>query len=137
MSSPTSQKPLAAVIDRFDQKLIVCKDSPYYTTKVEALASILQLSGFPPSSILYVGDQTADADAARLNAIPFLGVTYGWCFSKSLAEPFPLIDSPAEITEFVLANADGSLAFLDHVLVHAQRGSSFVGSTFHDDRQDE
>jgi phosphoglycolate phosphatase-like HAD superfamily hydrolase len=47
-------------------------------TKSWCLAEGARLLGFDPRTYVYVGDQPADAAAARKAGVRFLGVTYGW-----------------------------------------------------------
>ncbi len=93
--------PLAGVLDLFDEDLIICKDSRLYTSKAQVLGHLLESLLIPPTNLLYIGDQPADADAARNNDIPFLGVSYGWCFDKTTPESFPVVDRPEAIADFV------------------------------------
>jgi phosphoglycolate phosphatase-like HAD superfamily hydrolase len=47
-------------------------------TKSWCLTEGTRLLGLPLQTCVYVGDQPADATAAREAGVPFLGVTYGW-----------------------------------------------------------
>ena len=70
-----------------------------------ALAEGARLLGLAPQACVYVGDQPADATAAREAGVRFLGVTYGWGISeddkqyetaKSITEiPHKLMGFPA------------------------------------------
>jgi N-acetyl-D-muramate 6-phosphate phosphatase len=51
-------------------------------TKLWCLAEGARLLGLKPQTCVYVGDQPADAIAAREAGVRFLGVTYGWAFHK-------------------------------------------------------
>jgi phosphoglycolate phosphatase-like HAD superfamily hydrolase len=89
--------PLGNLVNQFSPELIICKDSPFYGSKVEALSIIIRLCETGPSQVLYVGDQTMDYEAALANNMPFLGVSYGWCFDQSEKTSFLLADSPEQI----------------------------------------
>ena len=54
---------------------------PEPKTKSWCLAEGARLLGVEPQACVYVGDQHADATAAREAGVRFLGVTYGWGIS--------------------------------------------------------
>ena len=55
---------------------------PEPKTKSWCLAEGARLLGLEPQACVYVGDQPADAVAAREAGVRFLGVTYGWGISQ-------------------------------------------------------
>jgi phosphoglycolate phosphatase len=70
-------------------------------TKTWSLMEGARRLGVAREACLYVGDQPADAAAARAAGFQFLGVTYGWGLAReNLAEP--VADSPAEIPRRIL-----------------------------------
>lgn len=60
------------------------------------LAECARRFGLTPEACVYVGDQPADAQAARDAGLPFIGVTYGWGIAPG--DPrFDTVDSVAAI----------------------------------------
>lgn len=70
-------------------------------SKTQALVAGIQAAGAEPATLLYVGDQIKDFEAAAAARTRFLGVTYGWGIEA--ADPrFPSVNSPEEIGQWVI-----------------------------------
>jgi phosphoglycolate phosphatase len=65
------------------------------------LANGAQLVGGRPTECVYVGDQPADADAARDAGVHFLGVTYGWGITRGDTR-YETVDTVAGIANRLL-----------------------------------
>jgi N-acetyl-D-muramate 6-phosphate phosphatase len=71
---------------------------PEPKAKSWCLAEGARLLGFEPQTCVYVGDQPADAAAAREASVRFLAVTYGWGISKE-DKQYEAARSIAEISD--------------------------------------
>jgi phosphoglycolate phosphatase len=71
---------------------------PQPKTKSWCLAEGARLLGLEPQACMYVGDQPADAIAAREAGVSFLGVTYGWGISQD-DKQYDTAKSVAEISD--------------------------------------
>jgi phosphoglycolate phosphatase len=69
--------------------------------KAACLAEAARRLDLAPEAIVFVGDQPADARAARDAACVFLAVTYGWGFSRG--DTAGSVDSVDAITKALLA----------------------------------
>jgi HAD superfamily hydrolase (TIGR01509 family) len=67
------------------------------------------LVGAPPASCVYVGDQPADAEAARAAGTQFLGVTFGWGIVRDDTR-YESVNSIAEIPSKVFGTQMESAA---------------------------
>jgi HAD superfamily hydrolase (TIGR01549 family) len=67
-------------------------------TKSWCLAEGARLLGLKPQTCVYVGDQPADAIAAREAGVRFLGVTYGWGISQD-DKQYETAKSTSEISD--------------------------------------
>jgi phosphoglycolate phosphatase-like HAD superfamily hydrolase len=70
-------------------------------SKSRCLTEGSRLLGFEPSSCVYVGDQPADAAAAKEAGFNFLGVTYGWGILKDESR-FETVDNIVDIPDKLL-----------------------------------
>lgn len=78
--------------------------SPPYPSKAAALSALILDHGLKPAQSAYIGDTPEDADAAKLNGVPFFQVAWGYGiwpaerFSPNLGKPADLLDFfPAQI----------------------------------------
>ncbi len=62
------------------------------------LAECVRRFGLTPDVCVYVGDQPADAQAARDAGLPFIGVTYGWGIAPG-DQRFDTVDSVSALAE--------------------------------------
>ena len=76
---------------------------PQPKTKSWCLAEGARLLGLEPQACVYVGDQHADAIAAREAGVRFLGVTYGWGISQD-DKQYDTANSVAEISDKLIGS---------------------------------
>jgi len=100
------EKALGPLLSAFGAGRVFTRDHATARTKKDALAELaLEL---PRSRILYVGDQPADAQAARAAGLPFIGVTYGWGFAPGdeivpgPVEGSVLVESPEALAAYLI-----------------------------------
>jgi phosphoglycolate phosphatase len=85
----------------FHENAVLTKDDISHDTKAQAILRVANVLGADKSNTIYVGDQPADYEAAKKSGVKFLGVTYGWGISKG-DKQFPVVDSVARVTEYIL-----------------------------------
>ena len=85
-------------------------------TKSSLLMHGARLLGVPPSDCVYVGDQPADAEAARDAGFRFLGVTYGWGIVRGDTR-FDAVDTVAGIADRLLGRTSAAPSH-DYVARH-------------------
>lgn len=73
--------------------------------KRRRLRKVIARAGVPDESVLAIGDELRDLDAARANGIAFGAVSWGFTTRAALAarDPEFLFDSPAEIQRVLLS----------------------------------
>ncbi|MCY1444143.1 Phosphoglycolate phosphatase [compost metagenome] len=76
--------------------------------KAWCLVEGARLLGVAPSRCLYVGDQPADADAARAAGWQFLGVSYGWGLQLGDTS-VRVVESVPAVANLLLAEAPSPL----------------------------
>jgi phosphoglycolate phosphatase len=97
-------KGLGGLLEHFRPDCRYTTDDARALTKPRALAAAAGTLGLEPAQVLYVGDQPADAEAARAAGTAFLGVTYGWGIGPE-SGAYPTADSPDEVASYILAHA--------------------------------
>jgi len=103
------EKALGEAMRAFPAHRVFTRDHARAQTKPDALRVLVSELGLPKERIFYVGDQPADAVAAREVGLPFIGATYGWGIAPGDEEqPGPvhgalLVASPVEIADRLLA----------------------------------
>lgn len=76
-------------------------------TKSWCLAEGARLLGLDARTCVYVGDQPADADAAREARVRFLGVTYGWGIEDD--QQYETAKSIAEILDKLIGSLSAAI----------------------------
>lgn len=82
-------------------RCVFADDDPEGRAKPDALRAAVEAFEGDPESVLFVGDQPSDVNAAREAGVRFLGVTYGWGISEEDAE-VERVRSPGEIAQAVM-----------------------------------
>jgi len=100
---------LGEALRHFDPRCLFYTDSlPQPRGKAWCLEEGARILGVTPTACMFVGDQPADAEAARAAGAQFLGVTYGWGLPGNDAS-IRTVDSVEAIAEVLLGgNAHGS-----------------------------
>ena len=96
------EPPLRAVMANFDPHCLFYLDR-YHPPRSKSwcLAEGARVLGAKPQDCVFVGDQPADAAAAREGGWTFLGVSYGWGLLAD--DPAArIVDSPAQIADAIL-----------------------------------
>jgi phosphoglycolate phosphatase-like HAD superfamily hydrolase len=105
------EKALGSLMAAFPTARVFTRDHARASTKVQALRMLADELGLPKERIVYVGDQPADAIAARAAGLSFIGVTYGWGFEPGddgvpgLAEGCVLVERPAALGAYLLGTS--------------------------------
>lgn len=82
-------------------------DFTYSRTRIfgkdRVLRRILQQKHIAPTSVIYVGDETRDIEAAKRIPVRAIAVTWGFNTRDALAafEPDGLVDTPAELIQLI------------------------------------
>jgi phosphoglycolate phosphatase len=87
---------LGQAAEVFRKDLFFTLDHPRRLGKPQALLAGARKLRVPVRTVLYVGDQPKDFEAARDAKAQFLGVTYGWGISSADTE-FETVDTIAEL----------------------------------------
>jgi len=91
--------PLASSMSFFRSDCVLTKDSFAPFSKAAAIEIAVARSGVPKANVTYVGDQPADAAAAKAAGVEFLGAAYGWGVSGN--EPdFHSVRQPGDIARY-------------------------------------
>jgi phosphoglycolate phosphatase len=93
----------------FHRDLFFAVDDPRRLGKSEALLAGARSLDVDIDSVLYVGDQPKDFDAAQAAGAQFLGVTFGWGIAKTDAR-FETVDSTSELERALLRRATTRIA---------------------------
>ena len=96
--------PLAASMPFFRSDCVLAKDSFAPFSKATAIEKVVARCGVPKDCVTYVGDQPADADAAKAAGVEFLGAAYGWGISGN--EDFPSVRRPEDIARYFVGLRD-------------------------------
>ncbi|MGZ5892958.1 MAG: HAD family hydrolase, partial [Caldimonas sp.] len=94
---------LHEVMPFFDRRCLFYMDR-YHPPRSKSwcLAEGANILGAPSGRCVFVGDQPADADAARAAGWGFLGVAYGWGQLES-NPGWQVVEAPADIADAVFA----------------------------------
>ena len=104
-------KALGDLAAAFPPERVFTRDHSNARTKVQALRMLTDDLGLPKERIVYVGDQPADAEAARTAGLPFIGVMYGWGLAPGdelapgPAEGSVLVESPEALAAYLVEAA--------------------------------
>ena len=91
-------QPLAGAMQYFNESCVFFVDSfPDLKPKSWCLCEGARVLNAAPHECVYIGDQPADATAAELCGMRFLGVTFGWGIPQGNAR-FECVDTIAEIS---------------------------------------
>ncbi len=89
----------------FRPDCIFTKDNIGSTPKSEALVFAMTNLRVNPAETVYVGDQPADWQAAKVARTNFLGVAYGWGISDQ-DRNFPVVGNVSDIHRYISQRAD-------------------------------
>lgn len=70
-------------------------------SKAEVIAKAIECEGLDKAHTVMVGDRSYDADGARDNGIPFIGVTYGYGGAEEFGGAYAVADTVAELAEIL------------------------------------
>ncbi|MCW8915282.1 MAG: HAD family hydrolase [Magnetovibrio sp.] len=90
---------LAHIYEMFEQKCIFTEDVGL--SKSEAIKLGASRLGISTNEVLFIGDQERDREAAETAAANFLGVAYGWQFSRNDQLDFTLVNTPNQIVAHI------------------------------------
>ena len=96
------KKALGNCMKYFDRNCCFTKDGMNSMDKSDALLEGCRLLDIKPDQAIFVGDQFADYKAAEKAKMPFLGVSYGWCFSNEETD-IAIADSPKDVAIYILS----------------------------------
>ena len=71
-------------------------------SKKDIIDSCIEHLGVNAEEVVFVGDSEFDSTAAEQVGVDFLGVTYGFGFTKATAADFPMADSCKEIEAYIM-----------------------------------
>lgn len=75
-------------------------------TKADLIRICMERTGVTdPEKCLMVGDTQGDRNGAEQAGVGFLGVTYGFGFTKSTAAEFPLADNCEEMKDYIIGRS--------------------------------
>ena len=91
-------------LDVFAPEIVGGTDEPHRNTKGKVIAWAMKEFGIDPASAVMVGDREHDVQGAAENAIPCIGVTWGYGDREELesAGAMAVFDTPAEVLEYLL-----------------------------------
>jgi len=108
-------RPIVAGLGLLERaSVVVCGDTtPHAKPHPEPLLTAAHALGLPPDSVVYVGDDERDAQAARAAGMPMIAATWGYLGQGTPVEGWgadALVSRPADVLAWLSGRASSRAA---------------------------